>query len=223
MAVYCEPQKLIYCLAPRTASTATADLLIKKYEGVWIPTKDITDPTTGNYIVQKKHTTFKQITENHLISNEDFKKCKRLVTVRNPFDSLYSLWYKKKVSYTPLLEDKTSFIYKIPGFVQDMEFISENNFDSWFIKTYNGAYEAGNTISINMKFVHGSTHILYFENLQDSFDKFCNASELQTNKIELINITQGRNSSYREFYSKRSINIGNKVFQKELLKFNYSF
>ena len=57
MAVISRKYKFIYSLAPRTASTATADYRIKKFEAEWIPEKDSINEK-GFIAVDRKHSTF---------------------------------------------------------------------------------------------------------------------------------------------------------------------
>ena len=224
MAVWCEDIKILYSLCPRTGSTATACTLIEACGGLWLPSEDILDESC-NYLVQRKHSTFNEILQHGLIDLDKFYSAHRLVTVRNPFDSVFSLWYKKKTTYTKLVDDKSSFIHRIPGFSDDIEFIQSNDFSTWFLLKYSKAADEGRQVGVNKKWVHNSTSILKFETLQKEFEEFLSNVLRYPEKVTIpvINKTENKPSDYRNYYSSDAIDVGLNVFKWELDKFGYTF
>ena len=125
MAFIIDSDKLLFILNPRTASTAIASHLGNSREGGrWIPKEDI-QHEDGTIKIQRKHSTIKDLLESGIISQEYLDSLITFSVVRNPFDSLVSLWTKKKFVYAELAKSDNFFGNKIPDFNSDMEFIQK--------------------------------------------------------------------------------------------------
>jgi hypothetical protein len=223
MAVISHKYKFIYALAPRTASTATADHLIKKLAAEWIPNDNLLDE--GEKIkVDKKHCTFSELIEYNILQKHIIKKYLTFVTVRNPFESLYSAWYKKKYTYTNLLKDENSFIYKKPDFLRDMLYIKDHSFSDWIIENYEKlAYDSVER-HINGTYLNYSNRVLRFEYLNEDFKTMIQDYNLPyPGEIPIINKTEGKPSNYREFYTAEARDIIEKTYSLDLEKFSYIF
>ena len=90
MAIFCEKYNLLFIMTPRTACTAVGKLLIDELEGIQLPQADVLD-IDGNFILQKKHGTLQQLLDHNIVKNENVKNIYTFTTIRNHFDSLYSL------------------------------------------------------------------------------------------------------------------------------------
>ena len=55
------------------------------------------------YIFQKKHSTLSELIKHKILAPEEAKSLLKIATVRNPFDSLASLYFKQKLKYQPLM------------------------------------------------------------------------------------------------------------------------
>lgn len=223
MAVISHKYKFIYTLAPRTASTATADHLLKKLSSQWILSDHLLDEGK-NIKVDKKHCTFSNLIEHEIIQKDVVKKYLTFVTVRNPFESLYSAWYKKKYTYTELLKDTNSFVYKKPDFLKDMVYIKNHDFSDWVVKNYEKLAQDDIARHINGTYLNYADRVLRFEYLNEDFEKLMQDYNIPyPGKIPVINITEGKPSDYRKFYTTKAREIIQKTYSLDLEKFSYDF
>ena len=219
MAIISDQLKLIFILNPRTGSTALANLIEKQMGGYWVPKSDMLRED-GKIEVQSKYTTIEQLIHFKLIDNHKISNYLKFTTVRNPFDSLVSLWTKKKYKYFDKIKDPNSFVNKIPGYANDMEFIRNHSFSEWVMYLYNDKKQA----VINFKYTHGVDKFIRFESMQSDFDSLI--SELGVLKkflIPVVNVTEERIGHYRDYYDNDARSVVEKVFQRELDFFNYYF
>lgn len=222
MAVYSRGFDVIYSLAPRTASSATAVTLKKKLGFVELMKEDIVD-SNGNIIVDKKHVTFNQLIENSIICTEDFERAERVVTVRNPFDSLFSAWFKYKYVYTKLLVDKNSWLHKKPKLLNEMLYVSEHGFSDWIITFYSHMLDE-NPKHLYNKHLHNSTHVFKFEQLNEDINSFFASKGEDDFSIDKLNITEGKGGlSYRDYTNQEAKRIILDVFAPDFDKFGYDF
>jgi hypothetical protein len=214
---------MIYVLAPRTASTATAKALVRKFGGVWVPAEDITDGK-GKRILERKHSSFTDIQKHELIDPEEFSKALKVVTVRNPFDSVFSLWYKKTHQYWELRNNPDAFFQKIPGYVERMEEMRNQGFSDWFIERYTPSSETDLNKAVYKRWTRGADHVMRFENLAEDFAALMNKVGIKEQAaIKPDNVTKGRDRDYRTQYTAEAKALGEKVFSKELERFEYEF
>lgn len=219
MAIICKDYNLLFIMNPRTGCTALGGLLKSNYNGSYIPSSDITDKS-GKVVVQSKHTTIPQIREYNLMGDEELKKFKKFTSVRNPFDSLVSLWTKKKYKYSKELNDPNSIVHRLPGYKKDMEFIQNNNFSDWIVEFFSKRKNP----TINAKHVSGVDRWLRFENLQADFDELLWSLGIDNeSKISKANVTDNRASEYRDYYDSKARRVVEDKFAIELMIFGYEF
>ena len=213
--------KFIYSLAPRTASTATAEYL-EKYLCAEEVIEDNIFNSAGTIVVDKKHLTFSDIKNYKIIAEKFLDKYLKFVTVRNPFDSLYSLWYKMKNTYVPLLNDNESWIYRKPGYLENMKFVKDHTFSEWIIRTYSQKLdEPTHLYNSHLKLTN---RVIRFERLKDDLQKVLEDLYVDIKvDIPVLNKTDGRESDYKISYSKEAQEIVRKVFYPDLKRFGYTF
>lgn len=222
MALWIPEFRLLYSLNPRTASTSTYNVLRKELGGVTLPDESILDKD-GMLVVPKKHSSFREIREWKLLGNAEYASAVRAVTVRNPFDSMYSIWHKKRHQYQSLLDKPDAFIHRIPGFVEDMEYTSNHTFSEWFIRNNKAKAEARGHTYINHKWVDDATFLMRFENLHEDFHSLLHKIGSPTIfDIPRHNVTAGRENDFAAQYTPEARQIGNVVFRSELKSFGYS-
>jgi len=151
------------------------------------------------------------------------KTLNSFVVVRNPFDSLVSLWTKKKFAYAELAKSDEFFGNKIPNFTDDMAYIQEHTFSEWATNVFIPKYPAGGGHSMHRKFVAGVNHILKFENLQAEFDGLMRELKIDIPDIPVINKTSGKKKDWRSYYDDAAIDAVGTCFSKDLERFGYSF
>jgi hypothetical protein len=223
VAIWLKKHSMIYVLAPRTASTATAKALVRKFGGSWMPAKDINDEN-GKRVLERKHASFSDIEKHNLLDPEEFSKALKVVTVRNPFDSVFSLWYKKTHQYWELRNDPDAFFQKIPGYVERMEAMRNQGFSDWFIQRYTPRSETDVNKAVYKRWTRGADHFMRFETLSQDFEALLDRLGInEKSAIQPDNVTKGRDRDYRKQYTDEARALGEKVFSRELKRFGYEF
>src|SRR5437870_4260400 len=133
MAIICRKYNLLFIMTPRTACTAIGELLCEHYAGEFLPAKDILD-SRGFISVQKKHSTLSQLLAHNLLTVGEAKSLVKVAAVRNPFDSLVSLYFKQRLKYQPLLDDPSSWVHRSPGYVRRMKYAQKHSFNRWLFR-----------------------------------------------------------------------------------------
>src|SRR5438552_18142637 len=133
MAIICRKYNLLFIMTPRTACTAIGELLCEHYDGEFLPAEDILN-SDGLISVQKKHSTLSELIGHKLLTAAEAKSLLKVAAVRNPFDSLVSLYLKQRFKYDSLLEDSQSWVKRIPGYADSMHYAKTHSFNQWVLK-----------------------------------------------------------------------------------------
>jgi hypothetical protein len=133
MAVICRKHNLLFIMTPRTACTAIGELLCHDYGGEFLPTEDFLDGK-GRISVQKKHSTLAELLEHKFLAPEEAKSLFKVASVRNPFDTLVSLYFKQRFKYQPLLDDPDSWVNRSPTYARNMKYAREHSFSRWVFR-----------------------------------------------------------------------------------------
>jgi hypothetical protein len=219
MAILCPDYNLLFIMNPRTGCTASAELLINDYGGEYIPKEDILNDN-DKVKIQSKHTTVNELIQTGLIEKSDMDNLLKFTSVRNPFDSLVSLWTKKKYKYADKLNDSNSIVNRLQDWDEDMLYIQEHTFSEWIIEFFSNR----NFPTINAKHVSGVNRWLKFENLQDDFNDLIKSANIQKDShIPMLNKTKDRTRNYRSYYTPVARKVVEEKFKIELMIFNYEF
>jgi len=227
MAVICRASELLFIMTPRTGCTALGELLCRELGGEYLPETDIIG-ANGNITVQKKHSTLSQLLDRGLLSQEDRGRLCVFAAVRNPFDSLVSLYVKKSKTYQPLLDDPDSWVHRVAGYAEDMRYCRTHTFDEWIDKQYGvgtlGRWLRRGRGSLYRKYIDGVDAVIRFENLQEEFNQLLGRQgiELQLT-IPRQNTTPQRRANYQEYYCPRSRKLVEQAFAEDLRRFAYQF
>lgn len=226
MSIICRSYNLLFIMTPRTACTALGELLLNEYGGEYIPEEDILD-SSGIFKVHQKHCTFSQLIDNKILSDKEASALIKFTTVRNPFDSIVSLYTKKKSKYKPLLNDPDSWVYKLLDYAEDMKYAQNHSFDAWIFKNYKRSFIKrllGLKPSHFGMFTEGVDEIIRFENLQDDFNKLLDKVNIsKKSEIPLVNRTTERKKEYKQYYSNFSRRFIEFVYKNELKNYGYKF
>jgi hypothetical protein len=225
MAIICRNYKLLFIMSPRTACTAIGEVLCKQFGGEYLPNDDIID-NKGFIRIQKKHSTLKELIKNNMLSQEEASSLLKFTCVRNPFDSLVSLYIKKKYKYDPLLLDQSSWVYRLPGYVEDMEFCKNHSFDSWILKNCSKKLIKrliGFKPSLYHYYTDGVDIVMRYENLDKDFQNVLEKVGIKYKvKIPSVNKTNERtNSDYCSYYSLLSKMIVKFAFSDDFKSYGY--
>lgn len=224
MAIISYRHKFIYLLNPRTASTATAKALRDTLPCQFVPKEDILDEN-GKIVVPKKHTTLRHLRRHEILDDDVLERFFTFVTVRNPFDSLVSLWAKKVKDYAHLIDDPNSWVNKVPGYADSLRRSAGLTYAQWVETEYGPKMEAGKPGYMNGSFTEGVDHILRYENLAEDFSQITGRLGLPEGfELPTVNVTKGRDDAdYRTYYDDRSRQIVATVFAREIEALGYDF
>ncbi len=201
MAVLCAEHGLLFIGSKRTASTAVGNALVEQLRGVYVPRVRIELRPSGN--ISKRHSTIAQIEHYGLIQVE-LDSLLKVTTVRNPFDSLVSLWAKERFR-----ENRTQ------SFTQ----LKRVDFSEWMWKKFNHR----EVISMNRDFVQGVDSILRFESLQDDLNGLLRSRGIPPVVLPVVNRTSERDRDYRKYYDDRAREVVERVFAPDIENFDYTF
>jgi hypothetical protein len=203
--------------------------LLNRFGGESIPPADIIG-SDGFIRVGRKHCTIRQLLAEGLIPTDYSKHLTTVATVRNPFDSLVSLYVKKRETYhgERFLKDPGSWVHKIRGFVEDMEFCRTHSFEEWLTKRYavsrlDRLLGRGRR-SLYGRYTDGVAVVMKFERLQQNFEALMRSLNVEGDvTIPNINATRQRRASYQSYYTPQAQRIVEYVFKSELEQYGYSF
>lgn len=219
MAIISDKYKLLFIMNPRTGCTAVGQLMLEQMEGRYIPEADIKDDR-GKIVYQKKHTTLPELKKLGLVDDEMLKNYTVFTTVRNPFDSLLSLWTKKRFKYASLRDDPNSFVNTLPGYREDMEFIENHSFAEWL----EHFFEDKKSPTVNRKHAEGVDRVLRFETLQQDFQRLLDdCTQGERFVIPVVNETGNRDKNYQGAYDDTSRRFIEEKFAQDLREYDYAF
>jgi hypothetical protein len=227
MALISRRHGFLFIMAPRTGCTAVANALSRNLGAERIPAADILRPN-GRIAVPSKHTRLPQLLQAGLLTAEERRELFVFATVRNPFDSLVSLYIKKSAQYQRLLKDPSSWVFKVPGYAEDMEYCRTHSFEEWILKTcwprwWERSVRAGRR-SMLSRYADGVDFVMRFETLQRDLDSVMErVGVAEAIEVPRMNPTKERPSDYRSYYSPRARRAVEYTFRDDLQKYGYSF
>jgi hypothetical protein len=227
MAIACRPHRLLFIMAPRTGCTAVGDLLVRELNGEFVPGDDLCDER-GDIILGKKHCTLRQLREHGVIPASDLKSMFSFSCVRNPFDSLVSMYVKKRSKYQRLLADRSSWVYRVPGYVEDMEFCRTHSFEEWIAAKYAEGpvrrWLRRRPRALSGKYVEGVDYVMRYERLQEDFNEVLRRAGVKRElTIPTVNATAEKNGHYRDYYTPQARKLVERAFADEIRRYGYTF
>jgi hypothetical protein len=214
-------------MTPRTACTAIGDLLCTHYGGEFIPSEDILD-SQGFISVQKKHSTLSELIKHKVLTPKEAKSLLKIAAVRNPFDSLVSLYFKQKLTYQPLLADPSSWVHRSIGYAGRMHYAQTHSFNEWVFKvSYRKLIKRFLRLRASMfaGYTSGMDVILRYEHIEkDLKEAFRRAGIAWKADLPDVNRTNERsNRDYRSFYSRPAALTVGFAYSYDLKTYGYRF
>jgi len=227
MAIICRKYNLLFIMTPRTACTAIGELLCHSYGGEFIPSHDILD-SRGLILVDKKHSTLSDLIKHKLLTTEEANSLLKVAAVRNPFDSLVSLYFKQRSKYQPLLGDPASWVNRLPGYARNMRYARAHSFNRWVLRTsYRKLIKRllGFRPSMFAEHTRGVDIVMRYENIEADLDAvFRKAGMGSGAKIPAVNRTSERpDSDYKSFYSRVAELAVTIAYSRDLEMYGYKF
>ena len=174
------------------------------------------------------HASQHRLVERGLVTEEHLRQLLVFGTVRNPFDSMVSLYEKMRTKYAPLLEDETSWVYSQPGYHRSMIVAQDADFSQWLVfhltrrRLFPVLIAASRPPRALPDYYRGMDRIMRFENLQADFDAVLEELGVGAIEIPRINVT-ARSVDYRDYYSPRARRLAEHVFSEYRERFGYTF
>jgi len=214
-------------MTPRTACTAIGELLCTHYDGEYLPCEDILAPD-GRIAIQKKHSTLQELLQHKLLSAEEAKSLLKIASVRNPFDTLVSLYFKQRYKYQPLLTDPNSWVNRSPAYAKNMRYARTHSFDAWVLRKsvkQLAKRARGTPPSMFHDYTNGVDVVMRYETInEDLREVLTKIGILKDVSIPLINRTDERSGDdYRCFYSRLTKLAVTLAFARDLRDYGYSF
>ena len=227
VAIICRKHNLLFIMSPRTACTAIGQLLCQYYDGEFLPRKDILD-CRGFIAVQKKHSTLAELIAHNLLTEEEAKSLLKLAAVRNPYDSLVSLYLKKRYKYQSLLSDPSSWVNRLPGYANDMRYSQKKSFNQWSCRmSYKKVIKAllGLRPSMYADHTRGVDIVLHYESIEHDLKEVFMKNGIEWKAdIPKVNRTDERvHRDYRSFYSRPAALAVGLAYRYDLKTYGYKF
>ena len=229
MAVICRDHRLLFIQAPRTGSTAVADALRSELGGEDFPGE--TGSQALRTAVRPKHATLGDLLRHGFLTPAARRELFVFSAVRNPFDSVLSLFVKQQRSYQALLDDPTSWIHRSPRTRRNIAYARDHTFEEWLIEKFERAparRRVGRLVrrlrGERYAWAVGVDYVMRFERLQEDFDEVLKRVGI-TRRVVIprTNVTAARGGDYRTCYSERARRIVEESFADELSDFDYAF
>ena len=214
-------------MTPRTACTAIGELLCERFGGEFIPADDILD-SRGLILVDKKHSTLSELIKHGILTTEEAKSLLKVAAVRNPFDSLVSLYFKQRSKYQPLLGDPSSWVNRLPGYAKNMRYARAHSFNRWVLRvSYRKLIKRllGFRPSMFADHTHGVDMVMRYESIEsDLSEVFRKVGMGSKADISMVNRTDERaKSDYRSFYSRLAELTVTLAYSGDLRMYGYRF
>lgn len=221
MAIISREHGYLFVLNPRTGCTAIANgVLLPKLGGEWLPVEDIRS-SSGKLLAPQKHTTVAQLRKADLIDEEQLRDLFVFVGVRNPFDSLVSLYEKIRQSYVRHFDNPGHWMHNNPAQVKLMKIAAEDGFNAWIRAKYPRS-KARKPVMFQAPFMEAADFFIRFEHLQEDFAAALAKLGLAPIEIPRINTTK-RARDHRPYYDRRSRRRIERVFAPTFERFGYGF
>lgn len=227
MAIICREFGLLFIMTPRTACTALGDLLLTHYGGEFLPTEDMLKQD-GRLLAQKKHSTLRELLQNNLLTQEEAGSLLKFASVRNPFDSLVSLYLKQRSKYQPLLDDPNSWVSRSPTYARNMRYAATHSFSNWLFKKCRKQLLKrliGEPPSMFCNYTRGVDVVMRYENLAEELRALFMRRGIPADfSIPVVNRTDERTSrNYRSYYSRAAVLAVRATFSDDLKRYGYTF
>jgi Sulfotransferase family len=214
-------------MTPRTACTAIGQLLCEHYGGEFVPSEDILDPD-GRISVQKKHSTLAELINHKILTADEAKSLLKVAAVRNPFDTLVSLYFKQRFKYQPLLADPNSWVNRSPTYARNMRYAREHSFSRWALRKCSKQLIKrlfGFPPSMFVDYTKGTDVVMRYENLERDLERVLRKVGVEPKAgIPVVNRTDERpNRNYRAYYSRAAAFAVSLAFCDDLKSYGYKF
>jgi hypothetical protein len=214
----------LFVMAPRTGCTAVGKVLCEQLGAQEIPN----EPVGG--LSRVKHATLDDLLKYGVLDRADVAPLLTFTTVRNPFDSLVSLYAKQRWEYADVEHE---FFERVPGYSDSIKMAAQVEFPDWIRwrfgprswKARARRWIPGSDVGRHLyeSYLHGVEVVMRFESLQADFDAVMERLQLPPITVPEYNVTSSRSREYRPYYDRRSRRLVEQRFAPDLERFGYEF
>lgn len=214
-------------MTPRTACTAIGGLLCEHYGGRFLPAEDILD-SRGRIAVRKKHSNLEELVKHKILAPEEAKSLLKVAAVRNPFDTLVSLYFKQRFKYQPLLEDPNSWVNRAPTYTKNMRYAQNHSFNEWVFRKCSRQLIKrllGFPSSMFVHYTKGTDMVMRYECIEQDLESVFRRVGMEPKAgIPVVNRTDERaDRNYRSYYSRATALAVSLAFSDDLKTYGYKF
>jgi hypothetical protein len=214
-------------MTPRTACTAVGELLCQHYGGEFLPAEDILDGD-GRVCAQKKHSTLTELIKYKILAPGEAKSLLKVAAVRNPFDTLVSLYFKQRFKYQPLLADPDSWVNRWPTYAKNMRYAREHSFTRWVFRKCSRQLAKrllGFPPSMFVDYTEGTDVVMRYESIDRDLEGVFKKVGMEPKVgIPVVNRTDERpERNYRSYYSRSAALAVSMAFHDDLKTYGYKF
>jgi hypothetical protein len=233
MPVISRRRRYLFLMAPRTGCTAIGEaVLIPHLDGEYFPSSDVLDDT-GHLVVGHKHASMGELISHGLLAREEAAGLFKFTTVRNPFDSLATLYVTMRTRYKDLIDDPNTFVHRRPGMRKRIQIADEYSFDEWLEHKFHLRGTKGGMRRVLRThprprhmygaYIEGADFVMRFEHLQEDFAEALRRLGVPSPiEIPRHNVTEEKDH-YRAYYTPRARRIVERAFAPDLERFGYAF
>ncbi|MFK7898500.1 MAG: sulfotransferase family 2 domain-containing protein [Myxococcota bacterium] len=223
MAILCRDLKMLFVLTPATGSTALSRVLCSDFGGVWLPEK-------SGGPVRRKHSTLTELLEAGLLSSQERDGLCVVTSVRNPYDRLVSIYYKRRGVTSEALANPDFWMNRLNAAKAsaDLRLAQNNTFPEWirhrFIRSWLPRRLRGRALSAYDQYVDGADVVLRYERLQEDFDDVLVRLGAAPAEIPQFNVSKARpRRDYQKEYTTLSRAMAGFGQRLDLNRFGYEF
>jgi hypothetical protein len=234
MPIVSRAHRFLFLMAPRTGCTALGErVLIPRFGGEYVPSEDCST-SGGRVIARRKHGTLDEILRVALLSRHEVRQLLVFTTVRNPFDSLVSWYFKLRTVRVREATDPGSWIHREPGHARIIEAACALDFSDWVIDRYTRLATWRHPVARVRRrllrphhmygpYLRGADVVMRYEALERDLGRVLERLGLPVVAIPVRNRTHGRDRDYRPYYTERARRVVEYVFRPDLRCFGYRF
>jgi hypothetical protein len=233
MPVLSRGRGYLFLMAPRTACTAIGeDVLIPHLDGEYFPPSDVLD-ARGKLLVRHKHASVEELIRHNVLDEREARSLFKFTTVRNPFDSLVTLYVTMRDRYKDLVDVPDSFVQKRSVMVRMIRVAEQAPFEEWLEHKFHfggakgrarralGIYPAPR--HMYQAYIDGADYVMRYESLQEDFNEVQRRLGIsEPMEIPKRNVTEGKDH-YRAYYTPRARRLVERAFAPDLVRFDYGF
>lgn len=223
MAIRSDEYGYLFIEVPRTASQAIGKgVLIPKLGGQIVGTGG-SHESTGDV-----HASQHELVDRGLLNQADLQRLLVFGTIRNPFDSMVTLYEKMSNNYAPMLDDSAAWVHDHPNYHQSMLVAQDAEFSEWLIfhmtrrKLFPVLIAAVRPPRKLPDYYRGMDRIISYENLQVDFNEVLKQLGADAIDIPKLNVT-GRETDYRGYYTPKARRLAERAFSEYREEFGYTF